>query len=62
LTLFGKVLVSWYIFPRFGTLCQEKSGNPAEQTYIFLRLWVSWGNKERFEAFSQTQKPKFFGS
>jgi hypothetical protein len=21
--------VIWYIFPRFGILCQEKSGNPA---------------------------------
>jgi hypothetical protein len=20
----------WYIFPRFGILCQEKSGNPAK--------------------------------
>jgi Na+/H+-dicarboxylate symporter len=25
---FGNVVVSWYIFPRFGILCQEKSGNP----------------------------------
>jgi hypothetical protein len=26
---FGNVVVIWYIFPRFGTLCHEKSGNPA---------------------------------
>jgi hypothetical protein len=26
---FGNVVVLWYIFPRFGILCQEKSGNPA---------------------------------
>jgi hypothetical protein len=26
---FGYVVVIWYIFPRFGILCQEKSGNPA---------------------------------
>jgi hypothetical protein len=26
---FGNVVVIWYIFPRFGILCQEKSGNPA---------------------------------
>jgi hypothetical protein len=26
---FGKVVVIWYIFPRFGILHQEKSGNPA---------------------------------
>jgi hypothetical protein len=27
---FGNFVVIWYIFPRFGILCQEKSGNPAE--------------------------------
>jgi hypothetical protein len=26
---FGNVVVIWYIFPCFGILCQEKSGNPA---------------------------------
>jgi hypothetical protein len=26
---FGNVVVIWYIFPRLGILCQEKSGNPA---------------------------------
>jgi hypothetical protein len=25
---FGNVVVIWYIYPRFGKLCQEKSGNP----------------------------------
>jgi hypothetical protein len=25
---FGNVVVIWYIFPHFGILCQEKSGNP----------------------------------
>jgi hypothetical protein len=28
LWVFGNVVVIWYIFPRFGILCQEKSGNP----------------------------------
>jgi hypothetical protein len=28
---FGNFVVIWYIFTRFGTLCQEKSGNPAEE-------------------------------
>jgi hypothetical protein len=28
LWLFGNVLVIWYIFPRLGILCLEKSGNP----------------------------------
>jgi hypothetical protein len=26
---FGSFMVIWYIFPLFGILCQEKSGNPA---------------------------------
>jgi hypothetical protein len=26
---FGNLVVIWYIFPRFGILCKEKSGNPA---------------------------------
>jgi hypothetical protein len=25
----GNLVIIWYIFPRFGILCQEKSGNPA---------------------------------
>jgi hypothetical protein len=34
----GHFLVVWYIFPRFGILCQEKSGNPARKRKIsFLR-------------------------
>jgi hypothetical protein len=33
---FGNVVVIWYSFPRFGILCQEKSGNPG--TYI-QRVW-----------------------
>jgi hypothetical protein len=24
----GNVVVIWYVFLRFGTLCEEKSGNP----------------------------------
>jgi hypothetical protein len=24
----GNLVVIWYMFPRFGILCQEKSGNP----------------------------------
>jgi hypothetical protein len=26
---FGNLVAIWYISPHFGTLCQEKSGNPA---------------------------------
>jgi hypothetical protein len=25
---FGNLVERWYIFPRFGILCLEKSGNP----------------------------------
>jgi hypothetical protein len=25
---FGNFVVIWHMFPRFGILCQEKSGNP----------------------------------
>jgi hypothetical protein len=25
---FENLVVIWYIFPRFGTVCQQKSGNP----------------------------------
>jgi hypothetical protein len=28
---FGNLVPIWCIFPRFGTLCQEKSGNPGEE-------------------------------
>jgi hypothetical protein len=34
---FGNVVVIWYIFHRFGILCQEKYGNPVaidQCTYI----------------------------
>jgi hypothetical protein len=31
---FGNVVVIWYIFPRFGLLCQEKSGNPDCNTVV----------------------------
>jgi hypothetical protein len=29
---FGNVVVIWCIFPRFGILCQEKSGNPGQKS------------------------------
>jgi hypothetical protein len=28
---FGNFVVIWYIFHRFGILCQEKSGNPGRE-------------------------------
>jgi hypothetical protein len=37
---FGNVVVIWYMFPRFGILCQEKSGNPVPEKIFkndFLR-------------------------
>jgi hypothetical protein len=48
---FGNVVVIWYIFPRFGKLCQEKSGNPDANptlqstshvfTFSDTHFWVS---------------------
>jgi hypothetical protein len=35
-------------FPRFGKLRQEKSGNPASEPSLTLKLWVST-NKIRYE-------------
>jgi hypothetical protein len=35
---FGYFVVIWYIFPRFGILCQEKSGNPEGCQANFSRL------------------------
>jgi hypothetical protein len=35
-------VVIWYIFPRFGTLYQEKSGNPAVESI----LWIGLGRKQ----------------
>jgi hypothetical protein len=39
LRTFGNTVAIWYIYPRFGTLCQEKSGNPArnEKKHYFSR-------------------------
>jgi hypothetical protein len=32
--LYGHVVI-WYIFPRFGILCQEKSGSPDLESSLF---------------------------
>jgi hypothetical protein len=34
----GNVVVNWYTFPRFGTLCQEKSGNPGQNVRNLRRV------------------------
>jgi hypothetical protein len=41
---FGNVVVIWYIFPRFGILCQEKSGNPAAMSSVsgYSRRFNYW--------------------
>jgi hypothetical protein len=33
---FGNIVVIWFIFPHFGILCEEKSGNPAQQEDLRL--------------------------
>jgi hypothetical protein len=35
---FGNVMEIWYIFPRFGILCQEKSGNPGAEAGLKMFL------------------------
>jgi hypothetical protein len=39
---FGNVVVIWYSFPRFGTLCQEKSGNPVANRQDTVQLIVDY--------------------
>jgi hypothetical protein len=36
---FGNLVTIWDIFPCFGALCQEKSGNPASQRKDFLTFY-----------------------
>jgi hypothetical protein len=31
---FAKLVVFWYIFPHFGLLFKEKSGNPAQKLFF----------------------------
>jgi hypothetical protein len=33
----GNLVTTWYIFPGFGILCQEESGNPALESFSVLR-------------------------
>jgi hypothetical protein len=35
-------LVVWYIFPRFGMLCEEKSGNTARNADRIYSNLVAW--------------------
>jgi hypothetical protein len=39
---FGNVVVIWYIFSRFGILCQDKSGNPALEACKARKSGFSW--------------------
>jgi hypothetical protein len=49
---FGNVVVIWYIFPCFGILCQEKSGNPDTEYLCQKRTETSsW--------YAIPQNPKF---
>jgi hypothetical protein len=48
LSPFGNFGVIWYIFPLFGILCQEKSGNPAlvDRQLYFIRLSTNLFDQE----------------
>jgi hypothetical protein len=43
----SNLMAIWYIFPLFGTLCQEKSGNPGVDNHRrpFLNLLNSSGGE-----------------
>jgi hypothetical protein len=52
---FGNLLAIWYIFPRFGIVCQEKSGNPdfnvnqgPKLTSLFSDTFANFLQKWRF--------------
>jgi hypothetical protein len=34
----GNLVAIWYISPRFGIVCQEKSGNPGERVSHFMEM------------------------
>jgi hypothetical protein len=39
---FGNVVVTWHIFPRFGILCQEESGNPVVDAISVVDRIARW--------------------
>jgi hypothetical protein len=61
---FGNLMAIWYIFPRFGILCQEKSGNlaEAEENMFFEKSNLLLLNSSRIFFPSQfwTVKSSFF--
>jgi hypothetical protein len=40
---FGNFVVIWHIFPRFGKLCREKSGNPVCKNDYFFHARLQTG-------------------
>jgi hypothetical protein len=48
-------VVIWYIFPRFGILDQEKSGNPAWGNFRLLAIVYFWA------VFKVPKSPTFWG-
>jgi hypothetical protein len=42
---FGNFLDIWYIFPRFGILCQEKSGNPGRWCSVYVLLAIKFSGQ-----------------
>jgi hypothetical protein len=48
---FGNLVAIWYIFPRFGILCQEKSGNPGPE----------WSHHKTF-SFQKSSEPNIMQS
>jgi hypothetical protein len=50
----GNFVAIWYIFPRFGNLHQEKSGNPAIQVECISEIQTFAKSTENFEEQSLT--------
>jgi hypothetical protein len=49
----GNFVAIWYIFPRFGILCQEKSGTPIRHLFVFiLFLKIIYAEKNQKNLFS----------
>jgi hypothetical protein len=56
-TALGNLVAIWYIFPRFGTLSQEKSGNPELNFFLtVLRLLREEASVTRNFFFAKTTK------
>jgi hypothetical protein len=50
---YGHLVAIWYTFPRFGKMCQEKSGNPVSLPKIFFIFVLRISQFEKNGVFNQ---------